>query len=76
MQRLVEIGVGIMWLVSFNEYVLGCSDEEENRVEPVGYNPFVPKVFPMWPVSTLDLMVGREGFEPSTIGLKAQKGDL
>jgi len=47
MQRLVEIGVGIMWLVSFNEYVLGCSDKEENRVEPVGHNSFAPKVLPM-----------------------------
>jgi len=36
-----------VWLVSFMNYDLGFFDEEENRVEPVGYNPFAPKVLPM-----------------------------
>jgi hypothetical protein len=36
-----------IWLVSFMEYDLGFFDEEENRVEPVGHNPFAPKVLPM-----------------------------
>jgi putative transposase len=36
-----------IWLVSFMEYDLGFFDEEENRVEPVGKNPFAPKVLPM-----------------------------
>jgi hypothetical protein len=29
------------------DYDLGFFDEEENRVEPVGENPFAPKVLPM-----------------------------
>ncbi|MFZ0468814.1 MAG: IS481 family transposase [Thiogranum sp.] len=36
-----------IWLVSFMEYDLGFFDEQENRVEPVGHNPFAPKVLPM-----------------------------
>jgi len=36
-----------IWLVSFMQYDLGFFDEEQNRVEPVGDNPFAPKVLPM-----------------------------
>ena len=36
-----------IWLVSFMTYDLGFFDEDENRVEPVGHNPFAPKVLPM-----------------------------
>ncbi len=36
-----------VWLVSFMQYDLGFFDEDENRVEPVGHNPFAPKVLPM-----------------------------
>ena len=36
-----------VWLVSFMEYDLGFFDQDENRVEPVGHNPFAPKVLPM-----------------------------
>jgi transposase InsO family protein len=36
-----------VWLVSFMEYDLGFFDQDENRVEPVGQNPFAPKVLPM-----------------------------
>lgn len=36
-----------IWLVSFMDYDLGFFDETENRVEPVGANPFAPKVLPM-----------------------------
>ncbi len=36
-----------IWLVSFMTYDLGFFDEDENRVEPVGQNPFAPKVLPM-----------------------------
>ncbi len=39
-----------IWLVSFMEFDIGFFDEEENRVEPVGINPFAPKVLPMSPV--------------------------
>jgi len=39
-----------IWLVSFMEFDIGFFDEEENRVEPVGTNPFAPKVLPMSPV--------------------------
>lgn len=38
-----------IWLVSFMEYDLGFFDREENRVQPVGENPFAPKVLPMSP---------------------------
>lgn len=38
-----------IWLVSFMEYDLGFFDQEENRVQPVGENPFAPKVLPMHP---------------------------
>tara|TARA_R110002110_G_C13349157_1_gene708436 strand:+ start:104 stop:1270 length:1167 start_codon:yes stop_codon:yes gene_type:complete len=36
-----------IWLVSFMDYDLGFFDQDENRVEPVGDNPFAPKVLPM-----------------------------
>ena len=36
-----------IWLVSFMGYDLGFFDQYENRVEPVGHNPFAPKVLPM-----------------------------
>ena len=36
-----------IWLVSFMYYDLGFFDQDENRVEPVGDNPFAPKVLPM-----------------------------
>jgi putative transposase len=36
-----------IWLVSFMDYDLGFFDQVENRVEPVGENPFAPKVLPM-----------------------------
>ena len=39
-----------IWLVSFMDYDLGFFDKEVNRVEPVGENPFAPKVLPMSPV--------------------------
>ena len=38
-----------IWLVSFMKYDLGFFDEEDNRVEPVGQNPFTPKLLPMSP---------------------------
>ena len=38
-----------VWLVSFMSYDLGFFDRVENRVEPVGQNPFAPKVLPMSP---------------------------
>ena len=36
-----------VWLVSFMHYDLGFFDQDENRVEPMGLNPFAPKVLPM-----------------------------
>jgi transposase InsO family protein len=36
-----------IWLVSFMDYDLGFFDQDENRVEPVGENPFALKVLPM-----------------------------
>jgi putative transposase len=36
-----------IWLVSFMDFDLGFFDVIENRVEPVGENPFAPKVLPM-----------------------------
>jgi len=39
-----------IWLVSFMDYDLGFFDNEADRVEPVGENPFGPKVLPMSPV--------------------------
>ena len=36
-----------VWLVSFMDYDLGFFDKDENRVEPMGLNPFAPKVLPM-----------------------------
>jgi transposase InsO family protein len=38
-----------VWLVSFMNYDLGFFDNQENRVEPVGDNPFAPKLLPMSP---------------------------
>ena len=38
-----------IWLVSFMDYDLGFFDQDEDRVEPVGHNPFAPKVLPMRP---------------------------
>lgn len=38
-----------VWLVSFMDYDLGFFDQVEDRVEPVGHNPFAPKVLPMSP---------------------------
>ena len=38
-----------VWLVSFMEYDLGFFDRTVNRVEPVGENPFAPKLLPMSP---------------------------
>lgn len=32
---------------SFLDYDLGFFDQNENRVEPAGVNPFAPKVLPM-----------------------------
>ena len=36
-----------VWLVSFMDYDLGFFDGTENKVAPVGQNPFAPKVLPM-----------------------------
>jgi len=36
-----------IWLVSFMDYDLGFFDENTDRVEPVGINPFATKVLPM-----------------------------
>jgi hypothetical protein len=36
-------------LVSFMEHDLGFFNHKENRIQPVGDNPFVPKVLPMSP---------------------------
>lgn len=33
-----------IWLVSFMDYDLGFFDQDENRVEPMGVNPFAPKL--------------------------------
>lgn len=33
-----------IWLVSFMDFDIGFFDEEENRVEPMGVNPFAPKL--------------------------------
>lgn len=38
-----------IWLVSFMYYDVGYLYQNENRVEPVKDNPFVPKVLPMSP---------------------------
>lgn len=35
-----------IWLVSFTGYDLGFFDQQETRVQPVGDNPFAPKVLP------------------------------
>ena len=42
--REVDDGV---WLVSFMDFDLGFFDNHDNRVAPVGQNPFAPKVLPM-----------------------------
>jgi putative transposase len=36
-----------VWLVSFMDYDLGFFDKELQKVEPVGENPFAPKLLPM-----------------------------
>ena len=36
-----------IWLVSFMDYDLGFFDQDVNKVEPVGDNPFAPKLLPM-----------------------------
>lgn len=36
-----------IWLVSFMDYDLGFFDQDVNKVEPVGENPFAPKLLPM-----------------------------
>ena len=36
-----------VWLASFMNYDLGFFDQTWDRVEPVGKNPFAPKVLPM-----------------------------
>ena len=36
-----------IWVVSFLDYDLGFFDQQDKRVEPVGSNPFAPKVLPM-----------------------------
>ena len=33
-----------IWLVSFMDYDLGFFDQDENRVEPMGVNPFASKL--------------------------------
>ena len=33
-----------IWLVSFMDYDLGFFDQDEHRVEPMGVNPFAPKL--------------------------------
>jgi putative transposase len=33
-----------IWLVSFMDFDIGFFDEEQNRVEPMGVNPFAPKL--------------------------------
>ena len=38
-----EVSEGI-WLVSFMRYDPGFFDETGNRVEPIGENPFAPKL--------------------------------
>ena len=45
---VTEVDDGV-WLVSFMNYDLGFFDRELNKVEPVGNNPFAPKVLPMSP---------------------------
>ena len=37
-----------VWLVTFMDYVLGYSDDETCRLEPIE-NPFGPKVLPLSP---------------------------
>jgi hypothetical protein len=49
------------------DYDLGFFDKDVNRVEPVGEDPFAPKVLPMCPVWTQEELVGARGFEPPTL---------
>ena len=58
-----------VWLVSYKNYDLGFFDQTEDRVEPVGENPFAPKVLPMCPERTAGKLVGPAGLEPATYGL-------
>ena len=46
--------------------MLGFVDQNENRVQPVGDDPFTPKVLPMSPVRTLIILELAIGFEPTT----------
>ena len=55
-----------IWLVSFMDYDLGFFDQDENSVEPVGVNPFAPKVLPMSPKRTLWILELARGIEPPT----------
>ncbi len=41
----------------------------QNQVEPVGENPFAPKVFPMCPEWTLGWLERETGIEPATSSL-------
>ncbi len=47
-------------------------DNDVNRVEPVGENPFAPKVLPMSPVWTLSWLERETGIEPATSSLGKQ----
>jgi hypothetical protein len=58
-----------IWLVSFMDYDLGFFDNEVNRVEPTGENPFAPKVLSMCPEWTLIWLERETGIEPATSSL-------
>ena len=49
-----------VWLVSFMQYDLGFFDRVENRVEPVGDNPFAPKLLPMSPEKSVTYVSGMD----------------
>ena len=49
-----------VWLVSFKQYDLGFFDQVENRVEPVGDNPFAPKLLPMSPEKSVTYVSGMD----------------
>jgi putative transposase len=38
-----------IWIVSFMNYDSGFFEQQDNRVRRVGYNPFDPKLLPMYP---------------------------
>ena len=52
-QCIVSVGIAEadndVWIVGLMDYDLGFFDNEVNRVEPVGENPFALKVLPMCP---------------------------